>query len=213
MTNPNQTIPGLDGVQLALKDLRSQVSKSLEKISCVCEIEGAIDSLTAEVKIISGLLVPAAPAVVKENYVLIRDEKPQSTDGGTFTNGAWRTRDLNAEVVDTDDLATLNLNQVTLQPGKYSIRASAPAMGVQRHQTRLQNITTGTTEFEGTSEHVNTTSVNRRSYLSGRIDIAVATTFEVQHRSQSTGTGNGFGEGANFTTEVFTVFEAIKLKD
>src|SRR5687768_2319629 len=72
------------------------------------------------------------------------DEKAANTAGGTFTTGAWRTRTLNTEKLD-EITSTLASNQFTLPAGTYNIVASAPAFFVSRHQTRLRNITDGTT--------------------------------------------------------------------
>ena len=48
------------------------------------------------------------------SYALICDQKASSADGGTFTNGAWRTRDLNTEISDADSIVIIARNQFTL---------------------------------------------------------------------------------------------------
>ena len=62
-----------------------------------------------------------------DGYILIRDEKASGTTGGTFTSGAWQTRDLNTEVVDTGNHASVATNQITLAAGTYRFRIVAPA--------------------------------------------------------------------------------------
>lgn len=141
------------------------------------------------------------------HYMLFRDEKAQNTAGGTFTSGAWQTRTLTTEVVDTDDDAVLAANQITLQPGTYRVAISAPAYIVALHQTRLQNITDNVTLLWGTSEAAAQTNQTGRSFIIGRFTILAAKVLEVQHRCSSTGTTNGFGLPANFGTEIYTIAE------
>jgi hypothetical protein len=144
------------------------------------------------------------------DYIILQDQKAQNTAGGTATSGSWQTRTLNTEVVDTGNHCTLAANQFTLQPGIYRIRAGAPANGVGSHQARLQNITGGTTTLEGTSERVNTTGNTSHSFIIGRFTITAATVFEIQHQVQVTVATNGFGNQANFTTEIYTTVEIWK---
>lgn len=146
-----------------------------------------------------------------QDYILIRDEKAQNTEGGTFTSGAWRTRTLNTEVVDTGNHAALASNQITLEAGTYQVRISCPAINVARHQARLQNITDGTTLLVGTSESSAAAStVTSRSLIEGRITLSAQKVLEVQHQCQTTGTTTGFGLASNFTTEVYTIVELIR---
>ena len=44
---------------------------------------------------------------------IIAHQNTSNTDAGTFTSGAWRTRDLNAEISDPDGIVTLSSNQFT----------------------------------------------------------------------------------------------------
>ena len=41
------------------------------------------------------------------SYAIIRDQK-SGAHGGTFTSGAWRTRDLNTEVADDDGIVVFS---------------------------------------------------------------------------------------------------------
>lgn len=145
-------------------------------------------------------------------YAYIRDEKATNTGGGAFTNGAWRTRDLNTEVFDFGGIVSLATNQFTLQAGTYFIRASAPAYLCSTHRVRLRNITAGTTAAVGTSAY-NTTSTNdgtSRSTLMARVTIAVETAFEIQHMCATTNAAaTGFGVASNLDSlvEVYTEVE------
>ena len=137
--------------------------------------------------------------------VFIQDQKTLGTDGGTFTSGAWRTRDLTTLVLDPESLASLAANQVTLVAGTWRINSSAPAFRVNGHQARLRNITAGTTTTLGTSESSGTGgSTTNRSTIIGAFVIAVSTIFEIQHQCATTRATDGFGSAASFATEIYT---------
>lgn len=141
------------------------------------------------------------------DYILVRDEKAANTAGGGFTAGAWRTRDLNTEVEDTGNYASIASNQITLEAGTYRCRISAPARLVDRHKARLQNITDGTTILLGTSEFSNGDATTQ-SVIQGRFTLSEQKVLEVQHQCQTTVATNGFGVESNFgVTEVYTVVE------
>lgn len=144
---------------------------------------------------------------VFDAYAVIQDEKSSGTDGGTFTNGAWRTRTLNTVQTDVDSILSLASNQFTLQAGSYFIDASAPAYTVREHRAKLFNVTDSTDDLLGTSEHsFNSNSTPSRAR--GRITIASAKVFEIQHQCTDTVSTNGFGVAAGFgIAEIYTVVE------
>ena len=146
-------------------------------------------------------------------YAKLSDTKAANTAGGTFTNGAWQTRVLNTEDVDVGGIVSLSSNQFTLQAGTYRIRATAPAVAVDRNKARLQNITDASTTILGTSEYTQaSTLVSSRSLVEGQFTIASAKTFEIQHRCETTRATNGFGLESNFSvSEVYTVVEIWKV--
>lgn len=148
------------------------------------------------------------------DWLLYREEQASGVNGGTgisvnFVTGAWRTRALNVEVVDTGSYGTLAAFQITLQAGTYRFRAQAVAVRVDQHQVRLQNITAGTTIAFGmvnASDAAN--QVSTVSEINGRFTIAGATILELQHRCVTTRNGDGFGLAAGFgNTEVYASIE------
>ena len=147
------------------------------------------------------------------SYAVVRDEKGATTQGGTFTTGGHRTRDLNTEHFDPDGIVSLSSNQFTLQAGTYFIRWSAPAFNVSRHVSRLTNITDDSVVEVGTSEYTQSDS-NTTTHSTGnaRVTIAGAKAFEIQHYSQGTQAANGFGVDTNgqSTISVYTVVEIFK---
>ena len=132
------------------------------------------------------------------SYAIIADVKASNADGGTFTTGDWRTRDLNTELADADSIVSISSNQFTLQAGSYLIIFSAQAQQVNSHQTRLYNVTTsanmqfGQAMYAGSSDGVITTSRGV-----ARVTISGATVFEIQHRGASTTSTFGLGVGSS----------------
>ena len=117
-----------------------------------------------------------------------------STDGGTFTGDAWRTRNINTEIDDPLNIVTITSNQFTLQAGTYLIEWAASAYKVNQHTTRLQNVTDSTTDGEGTSSYAGSTiNVSTASLGASVITISSSKAFELQHYGQTTKSTNGYG--------------------
>lgn len=148
------------------------------------------------------------------DYICIIDQKTQNTAGGTFTSGAWRTRDLNTEQSDAGGHASVASNQITLAAGTYIVKASCPAVYVDSHQARLYDITNTALLLTGTSDVTGSglaTVFCTRSLIAGKITLAGSTVIEVQHYCQTTRNTNGLGVAANFGVEVYTVAEFWKV--
>lgn len=147
-----------------------------------------------------------------KSYAIIADQKSTDSNGGTFTHGAWRTRDLNTEISDVDGIVSISSNQFTLQTGTYLINTFAPAYKVDRHQVRLYNITDSSVALTGGSNFASSSSNGSQNALMfGRITITSAKVFEIQHQSQTTEGTFGLGVAAMVgTTETFTVVEIYK---
>jgi hypothetical protein len=143
---------------------------------------------------------------ILNNFIHLRDQKAQNTAGGTFTAGAWRTRDLTTEVTDQPSACSLAANQFTLDAGTYIIMASAPAYYVNQHQTRLYNITDSALEIAGTSEYMQNSAGagSNRSFIVGLFTITALKSFEIQHYCATTAAGDGFGVKNNLQVEVYT---------
>jgi len=151
--------------------------------------------------------VPDAISVAR-----ITDSKAQGTNGGTFTNGAWRTRDLNTIEEDPDSIVTLASNQFTLGAGTYLIQWSAPGFLINRHMTKLYDITNTADLAFGSSEYLGPASENMSaSFGSDIVTLTANNTFEIQHRCQTTRSSNGFGVEANLAAEKYTMVTIFKL--
>jgi hypothetical protein len=129
-----------------------------------------------------------------KSVAIIADVKAYDINGGTNSQLAWQTRDLNTELDDPENIVTIASNQFTLQAGTYLIEWSAPAYQVYRHFTRLENVTDAVTVAEGTTEYTyQTAQVQTRSFGATIVSLAGAKAFEVQHFCDTTNTTNGLG--------------------
>lgn len=145
------------------------------------------------------------------SFAIIADHKAKNTAGGTFTSGAWRTRDLNTEVSDADAIVTISSNQFKPIAGDYTIVARAPARSTDWHQAKLQNATAGTTTLTGSSCYNPASgAIQNDSWVIGAFTANGSDYYEIQHYAITTGTTIGFGGGSNITTEVYTSVLLVK---
>lgn len=151
-------------------------------------------------------------AIPTPKTAYIKDVKPSGTAGGTFTSGAWQTRDLNTLEGDTG-FVSLSGNQVTIAPGKYKIKASAPANQVNNHQSKLRNITDGVDQLLGVSTYCPSgTAVQNESNIKGTITLTSTKVFEIQHQCTVSKATDGFGRTASFgVDELYTILEIEKI--
>ena len=146
------------------------------------------------------------------SYALLADRHSGTAgDRGTFSSGAWRTREINTEVVDTDNIVTLSSNQFTLQDGTYQIKFGACAYKVNRHITRLRQISPLATIAAGSSQYSYASSADLNwSRGFARLTITQATAYEIQHYCQTTQSSNGFGFQMTYSTSDYVQVEIYK---
>jgi hypothetical protein len=142
----------------------------------------------------------------------IKDVKPSGTAGGTFTAGAWQTRDLNTLSGDTE-FVSLSSNQFTLQAGKYEIESKSPAFRVNRHQVKLRDTTNSVDALIGAGMLADAASSdNSLSIIEGVLEITATTTYEIQHQCNTTYASAGLGVDSNFSVDsVYTQVKITKL--
>tara|TARA_R100000995_G_scaffold36299_1_gene16571 strand:+ start:773 stop:1678 length:906 start_codon:yes stop_codon:yes gene_type:complete len=144
-------------------------------------------------------------------FAAICDKKTQGTNGGTFSNGAWRTRDLNHEIDDSDNIVTVSSNRFTLSAGAYLIKWSAPAYDVGNHQTVLYDYTnTNYLAFGSNSSSHTSYSNMTRSFGFDRVSFSGSDrSYEIRHRGNTSKGTTGFGLDTNFGTddETYTIVE------
>ncbi len=133
---------------------------------------------------------------LQPQIMIVQDQKPAGTAGGTFTSGAWQTRDLNTIQYNSIPGASLASNRVTLPAGTYLVKASAPAFYVGNHKTRLYNFTGSSTLIAGSLEmsfQGSTGYDQTRSFVLGSFTLVGNTAIELQHRCYATRSTDGFG--------------------
>ena len=142
-------------------------------------------------------------------YAIFCDQKTLGTDGGTFTSGAWRVRDLNTTIANTDaSNIALGTNEFTLQTGNYYIQwqAVAGAPNMSAHQSGLHDASS----FIQMGKSMRNWTGTGDSCGFARVTPASATTYTIQHQCQTTTATTGFGWAADFAVEIYTVVEIIK---
>jgi len=155
-------------------------------------------------------------AVTSAKYAIsvarITDSKASGTSGGTFTSGAWRTRDLNSIEDDPDSIVTLSSNQFTLGAGTYLIEWSAPAYDIGKHRTQLWDVTGSTDLAKGTTEYVGSSDdIQTRSFGFDIVTLTASNAFEIQHQSALSQSTNGFGVASSMAAEKYTMVTIFKL--
>ncbi|MCK5652739.1 MAG: hypothetical protein KAJ42_15220 [Gemmatimonadetes bacterium] len=155
------------------------------------------------------------------DYIMIRDEKADGVHGGTFTLGAFRTRDLNTIVHDDSSLVvSLISNVLILEAGTYIFWAAAPSLAVGASTARLRNTTAASdlglsvNSFSGlTAGFLTQTEV--WSFIVGQFTVADAQSLEIQHECQLSVATWGMGLAVAATTivniEIYTTIELWRL--
>ena len=147
-----------------------------------------------------------------KSVAVIADVKAYNVHGGTFTSGSFRTRDLNTELDDPENIVTIASNQFTLQAGTYLVEWSAPAYKVNTNVSKLQNITDSVVEAEGMVAYADNASSDATfSAGAGIVTITSAKVFEIQHRCEGTKATNGYGVQQSIASEVNSVFTLVKI--
>ena len=145
-------------------------------------------------------------------YAIICDEKAYNVGGGTFTSGAWRTRDLDTEIADPGSIVSISSNQFTLGAGSYLIEASATAHDVNRHIARIYNATSSSVVAIGQPNFGDTSGNGTGpSIVVARVTITGSTAFEIQHRCETTKATNGFGLSNDLASGIVNKYTIVTI--
>jgi hypothetical protein len=151
----------------------------------------------------------AGTTYLSREYMLVRDEKPQGTNGGTSLTGN-NIRVLNTTVANTIVGASLGSNQITLPAGTYRIRAEAPTAENSVHRAQFYNVTDATIQILGTSRN-GTTDIQDFATVWGRFTITSTKVFELRHQMTAGVATRGLGDATNMLgVEVYSQVEIIK---
>ena len=138
--------------------------------------------------------------------LIVVDEKPNGTHGGTFTGGAWRTRDLNTIRYNTISGASLSSNQIELPAGTYIVSASAPHKQVEKNKIKIRNITASSDLVIGQNSKMSESDKDTSpAILCGKFTLSSTSKIELQHRCNTSKTDTGFGFACGFgVVEVYS---------
>ena len=164
----------------------------------------------------SNVVFPAGGAGNPISVAVIADQKSSGTDGGTFTSGDWRDRDLTTELYDSDGIVSIESDSVsfTLGAGTYQIVVVAPVLMVNNHKIRLYNTTDSSVIATGVSSYADTSATANNAYLSIVFAITGTKSFKIHHRCTTTKSTNGFGAAMAISgsVEIYTTVTISKLK-
>ena len=203
------TISGTDGIVGAGFTVDASGISVTAGVVTATSIDANASGLTGELP--AGINIPAAQLVgictaglsktggfgKFSSYAIIakvHDSGTATTYFGAYTTGDWRTRDIDTEISDEDGIVTISSNQFTLQAGNYFIRFACSMYHINKHATRLQNITDSTTAGIGEPNSSYTYSATLMTTGTCRVSIDSAKVFEVQGYPSTTKATNGFGE-------------------
>ena len=149
-----------------------------------------------------------------EQYICIEDRKYTGVNGGTFTNGAWRQRDLTTVAQDETGQALVSGNAAHLPPGSYRIRCRVPAYDCNGHVARLIDEETGHALLTGSPGYsANGTTIGMASFIEGKFRLASNRSIRVEHYQgniQINNVGFGIAAGTGLTCEVYTRMELFR---
>ena len=143
-------------------------------------------------------------------YAVFADEKA-SGGGGTFTSGAWRTRDINTTVYNGITGCSISSNQITLAAGTYIIEAHMPFQRSDWTATRLYNVTDSSVAGYGGNGYIDNASEHNEAIMITAITIAATKAFEIQMQGYTTRADTGFGQNHGFQKEVYTQVLITKI--
>jgi hypothetical protein len=169
------------------------------------------------IKWIDGTNVGSASAGIsagpgsKSPLLHVRDEKSDSTDGGTATTDTWTVRTINTIVTnEIDGASCCTSNQVTLPAGTYYLIGTSPFFRTQRARIRVWDDTNSAELLLGPNGYgLVASQVQISAPIGGRFSLTGQANLEIQYLVQSTTDTDDLGVdmGSSVTesqTEVYT---------
>jgi hypothetical protein len=152
-----------------------------------------------------------AGGIFESQLLHVRDEKSAGTASGTATSGSFQTRVLNTVMTNEISGASLASNQITLPSGTYFVYANAQLWSSGRGKIKLRNVTDSSDTIIGGCGY-SASGAAGITFFSGRFTIGASKTFELQHRNETTKSGDGYGVEANYgVVEVFADVQIWKV--
>jgi hypothetical protein len=164
-----------------------------------------------DVTVLGYLQTDANERLGVHNLLHVQDQKAAGTHGGTATSGAWRTRDLNTDVVNNISGASLTSNQISLPAGKYYVEGTTTAYRIGQSVARIFDVTGSELLVLSAFTRVDTTVIASVLVpLCGVFDIEETSVIELQHLFSTTRENNGLGDGIDIG-QPYNVFSDLKF--
>ncbi len=146
------------------------------------------------------------------SYAVIQDQKANNTAGGTNTQDAWTTRDLNTEVADPDGIVSISSNKFTLGAGNYLVKWKSSFYRVNQCQTRIYDVTNSAVAAVGHHEYFYyPDKVGGDASGIGRLTPTGSTEYRLEYYNTDSNSGSGLGTAYdNGVIEVFATVEIYK---
>lgn len=147
------------------------------------------------------VLRKSGAGVYDNGYIHVRDQKPNTTQGGTSSTGL-NTRVLNTVVANTITGASLASNQVTLPAGVYRFSGAAPVyIGSFGHRLILYNVTGAANLITGRNAFAPSSGSAYAASIDGHFSLSATSVIELRHYVTTGVTTYGLG-GASSTGDV-----------
>jgi hypothetical protein len=170
LTVTSEGVSGVGGGSFNLTVEEEDGTPSVSNVGKIVVSNGTLESVGG------GVVILKSP-----KYIYLRDEKSEGTEGGTSVANAWTKRTLNTEVSDEYELCSIASDQITLAPGTYRCKASAPFLASGAAKLRLRNITDSATALVGKSVYGALNAEGVTAVLSGQFTITTSKIFELQY--------------------------------
>jgi len=144
---------------------------------------------------------PASPiptSIVDVQTAVIEHRLPQNVDGGTITNGAYRTAPYNTIAHDFIGGFAVAGGTITIPNGSYYCNWSHIVRSIGNCVCRIFDVTNGVEIFRGQNEQTVGNQGTIKGWGSFTVNEGVGSAdIEIQVLSSSNQTNNGWGNGAN----------------
>ena len=206
---------GTDDIPLFSVDASTNVAGAMALNSAARASEAEALAGTENTKAMTALRVAQALAAQASSadVIIVADQKPDGTAGGSSVANVWTTRVLNTVLFNSISGASLGSNAVTLPAGTYLVRGSSPigVSGETNHSSRLRDVTNNVTLVNGSSEFADAGAVTR-SEVSGSFVLAGSAAVALQYWADIARATNGLGNAVpNGEVEVYGQLEIRRV--
>jgi len=143
--------------------------------------------------------------------IVVTHEVANTTAGGTYTAGAWRTRPLTTVYINEIPEASLDTNQILLPAGWYSVYSNQMMQAQNYLQARIYDVTNSAILLLGPSTQ-SAGSAGMTISTMGSFYLAAHAHVELQMRGSETVNTIGMGSPTSFgTNECYANIKIIKV--